>query len=75
MILFRSALQLADMERCGGVAAHVSPFTSVQDVGNLLSNAGFTLLTLDTDEITIGYPSVFELMWDLKGKLIQVARI
>lgn len=65
--LFRSALQLADMERYGGIAAHVSPFTSVQDIGNLLNNTGFALLTLDNDEIIVGYPSLFELMWDLKG--------
>lgn len=25
------------------------------------------MLTIDTDEIVVGYPSFFELMWDLKG--------
>lgn len=25
------------------------------------------MLTIDTDEIVIGYPTMFELMWDLKG--------
>lgn len=25
------------------------------------------MLTIDTDEIVVGYPSMFELMWDLKG--------
>jgi hypothetical protein len=25
------------------------------------------MLTVDTDEIVVGYPSMFELMWDLKG--------
>lgn len=25
------------------------------------------MLTIDTDEIVIGYPSMYELMWDLKG--------
>lgn len=25
------------------------------------------MLTIDTDEIVVGYPSIFELMWDLKG--------
>lgn len=33
----------------------------------MLNRAGFTMLTIDTDEIVIGYPSMFELMWDLKG--------
>ena len=50
-----------------GFAAHVSPFTEVRDVGALLNRAGFTMLTIDTDEITVGYPSMFELMNDLKG--------
>lgn len=38
-----------------------------RDIGGLLSHAGFTLLTIDTDEIVIEYPSMYELMWDLKG--------
>lgn len=53
----------------GGLSPHISPFTSVQDIGNLLTRAGFAMLTIDTDEIVIGYPSMFELMWDLKGNL------
>lgn len=30
------------------------------------------MLTIDTDEIVIGYPSMFELMWDLKGVVHQI---
>lgn len=63
----RSSLQLAELERQGGIAPHISPFTEIRDVGSLLTRAGFTMLTIDTDEIVIGYPSMFELMWDLKG--------
>ncbi|XP_071440815.1 arginine-hydroxylase NDUFAF5, mitochondrial [Hetaerina americana] len=63
----RSSLQLADLERKGGVAPHISPFIDVRDLGGLLNRAGFTMLTVDTDEMEIGYPSMFELMWDLKG--------
>lgn len=63
----RGALQLAEIEREGGFAAHVSPFAQVRDVGSLLNRAGFTMLTIDTDEISVGYPSIFELMHDLKG--------
>lgn len=51
----------------GGLSPHISPFTAVQDVGSLLNRAGFTMLTIDTDEIVVGYPTMFELMWDLKG--------
>lgn len=63
----RSALQLAGIERDGGVAPRISPFVHLRDVGALMQNAGFSMLTLDTDEIIIRYPSMFELMWDLKG--------
>lgn len=63
----RSALQLAEVERRGGLAPHVSPFTQIRDIGGLLNRAGFTMLTIDTDEMVVGYPSMFELMWDLKG--------
>ncbi|XP_076618019.1 arginine-hydroxylase NDUFAF5, mitochondrial [Colletes latitarsis] len=63
----RGSLQLAEMERDGGISAHISPFAQIRDVGSLLTRANFTMLTIDTDEIVIGYPSMFELMWDLKG--------
>lgn len=63
----RVSLQLAEQEKEGGFAAHVSPFTSVQDLGNLLNRAGFTMLTLDVDEMVVTYPSIKELMYDLKG--------
>lgn len=63
----RGSLQLAELEREGGISPHISPFTAISDIGGLLNRAGFTLLTIDTDELVIGYPSMFELMWDLKG--------
>nr|CAD7432827.1 unnamed protein product [Timema monikensis] len=63
----RSSLQLAELERCGGIAPHISPFTEIRDIGSLLTRAGFTMLTVDTDEIVVNYPSMFELMWDVKG--------
>lgn len=65
----RSSLQLAELERKGGISAHISPFTQVQDIGMLLHQAGFKMLTIDTDELVIGFPSMFELMYDLKGEL------
>nr|CAG4649500.1 EOG090X09JT [Scapholeberis mucronata]SVE93739.1 EOG090X09JT [Scapholeberis mucronata] len=63
----RGSLQLGEIEREGGFAAHVSPFAAIRDVGALLNSAGFTMLTIDTDEIKVCYPSMFELMQDLKG--------
>lgn len=33
------------------------------------------MLTIDTDEVVIGFPSMFELMWDLKGKTWDVSQM
>ncbi|XP_071963166.1 arginine-hydroxylase NDUFAF5, mitochondrial-like [Antedon mediterranea] len=63
----RCSLQLAEQEREGGFSPHVSPFTDLRDLGSLLTRAGFTLLTVDVDEITVNYPTMFEVMSDLKG--------
>lgn len=37
------------------------------DIARLLSRAGFVLTTVDVDEIQVSYPSMFELMEDLKA--------
>jgi len=63
----RCSLQMAELEREGGFGSHVSPFVQVQDLGNLLNRTGFTMLTIDSDEIPVGFPSIFQLMRDLKG--------
>ena len=63
----RCALQLAELEVEGGFGPHVSPFTEMADIGNIASQAGFNLITVDYDEITVSYPSIYELMDDLRG--------
>eukprot|EP00112_Aurelia_sp_Birch-Aquarium-sp1_P015801 Seg353.6 transcript_id=Seg353.6/GoldUCD/mRNA.D3Y31 product="Arginine-hydroxylase NDUFAF5 mitochondrial" protein_id=Seg353.6/GoldUCD/D3Y31 len=63
----RTALQLAELEQEGGFAPHISPFAQMSDCGNLLTRAGFNLTTVDFDEITVDYPSIQDLMKDLKG--------
>nr|XP_004661584.1 arginine-hydroxylase NDUFAF5, mitochondrial isoform X1 [Jaculus jaculus] len=63
----RCSLQLAETEREGGFSPHISPFTAVNDLGHLLGRAGFNTLTVDTDEIQVNYPGMFELMEDLQG--------
>jgi len=63
----RSSLLLAEMEREGGISAHVSPFAKSNDLEALLSNAGFTLVILDSEEIEVRYPSLFEVVGDLRG--------
>ncbi|KAK7930428.1 hypothetical protein WMY93_006823 [Mugilogobius chulae] len=63
----RCSLQLAQTEREGGFSPHVSPFTAVTDLGQLLGRTGFTLLTVDTDELQVHYPGIMELLSDLQG--------
>lgn len=63
----RTSLQLADLERRGGVSTHTSPLADVRDIGGLLQSAGFKLLTVDVDDIVVDYPSIFELMQDLQA--------
>ncbi|KAF8592760.1 S-adenosyl-L-methionine-dependent methyltransferase [Ramaria rubella] len=61
----RTSLQVAEVEREGGISPHVSPMTDTRDVSNLLGRAGFTLLTVDIDEVKVAYPSMWQLMEDL----------
>lgn len=60
-------MQLAELERLGGIAPHISPFARVRDVGSLLTRSGFVMQTIDTEEIVVGYPTMLDLMVDLKG--------
>ncbi|KAI8343200.1 S-adenosyl-L-methionine-dependent methyltransferase [Chlamydoabsidia padenii] len=63
----RTSIQLAETERESGISPRVSPMTDSSDISRLLSRAGFTLTTVDVDEIQVNYPSAFELMDDLKS--------
>ncbi|KPI38911.1 NADH dehydrogenase [ubiquinone] 1 alpha subcomplex assembly factor 5 [Cyphellophora attinorum] len=63
----RSSLQLADLERRGGVTPHISPLADVRDIGGLLNRAGFKLLTVDVDDIVVEYPDTFALMADVQA--------
>ena len=63
----RCSLQMAELEREGGFGSHISPYVEVQDLGNLLNRTGFSMLTIDSDEIKVTFPTIFELMRDLKG--------
>jgi NADH dehydrogenase [ubiquinone] 1 alpha subcomplex assembly factor 5 len=69
----RTSLQLAEQEREGGISSHVSPMAGasqspshLKDASALLQRAGLTMLTVDVEDISIGYPSMFELVEDLK---------
>lgn len=45
--------------------AETAKQSDTRDVSNLLGRAGFTLLTVDIDEVKVAYPSMWELMEDL----------
>jgi len=62
----RTALQLAEQERDGGLSPRVSPMADPRDASNLMQRAGFTLLTVDVEDMQISYPSIWELMEDLR---------
>ncbi|XP_065892646.1 arginine-hydroxylase NDUFAF5, mitochondrial-like [Dysidea avara] len=61
----RCSLQLAELERNGGFSPRVSPFVEMRDAGGLLT--GFSLTTIDVDDIIVNYPDMISLMYDLKG--------
>ncbi|OCL10342.1 S-adenosyl-L-methionine-dependent methyltransferase [Glonium stellatum] len=63
----RTSLQLAELDRRGGVSTHTSPLADVRDVGGLLQRAGFHLLTVDVDDIVVDFPDSFALMRDLQA--------
>lgn len=63
----RTSLQLAEMERYGRISPRLSPLADVRDLGNLLQQAGFKLLTIDVEDIVVGYPDMFALMDDLQA--------
>ena len=63
----RTSLQLAELDRRGGISTRTSPLADVRDVGGLLQQAGFKLLTVDIDDIIVDYPHSFALMQDLQA--------
>ena len=50
----------------GGIASHISPFVTPQDIGSLLNSANFCMITLDCDEMTVTYPDLYYLLRDLQ---------
>jgi NADH dehydrogenase [ubiquinone] 1 alpha subcomplex assembly factor 5 len=63
----RSALVLAEEERFGGIRPHISPLANLRDVGSLMNDAGFNLVTLDVDTIECPYPDMFTLISHIQG--------
>jgi SAM-dependent methyltransferase len=62
----REAFAEAESEVEGGASPRVSPFADMRDLGALLQRAGFALPVVDSERLTVRYPSVFALMRDLR---------
>lgn len=63
----RTSLQLAELERKGGMSPRVSPLVHLNDVGSLLNRAGFSMLTIDSEDIVVGgFPDIVSLCEDLQ---------
>lgn len=64
----RTSLQLAELERRGGMSPRVSPLVRLNDVGSLLNRAGFSMLTIDAEDIVVGgFPDIVAICEDLQA--------
>ncbi|MFD2236643.1 methyltransferase domain-containing protein [Aureimonas populi] len=63
----RSALLSAEAELSGGASPRVLPFIELRDAGALLQRSGFALPVIDQERLTVRYPSMFELMADIRA--------
>jgi hypothetical protein len=63
----RAALAEAEIATIGGLSPRVAPMGEVRDLGGLLQRAGFALPVADSQPFDVSYPSVVELMRDLRA--------
>lgn len=64
----RTSLQLAELERKGGMSPRVSPLVHLNDIGSLLNKAGFSMLTIDAEDIVVGgFPDIISVCEDLQA--------
>lgn len=63
----RESMMQAELALTGGAASRVAPVLHPKDAPALLGQAGFFMPVVDTDVITVTYPSVRSLMKDLRG--------
>ena len=63
----RQAWLIAEEDLTGGASPRVAPFADVRAMGSLLQRAGFALPVVDTDTVTVTYPSPLALMSEIKA--------
>ena len=62
----RACLAEAEAEIRGGLSPRVAPMAEIRDLGALLQRAGFALPVADSLPLTVSYPSVANLMRDVR---------
>lgn len=62
----RTALQLAETERYGGMAPRTLPMVDVKDLSGLLAKAGFSMVTIDVEEVQMEFPDITAVMEHLQ---------
>ncbi|KAI3389969.1 hypothetical protein SNEBB_001466 [Seison nebaliae] len=62
----RVSLQLAEMELRNGISNHLIPTINAENIGHILVKNSFELLTIDSYDLQIGYPSIRALLVDLQ---------
>ena len=62
----RACLTQAEIELSKGAYTRCIPMVDIKAAGGLLQRAGFALPVCDSDIIEVLYPSIFELMADLR---------
>jgi SAM-dependent methyltransferase len=67
LIELRESLLQAELELKGGAAARIAPMLHPADAPSLLSQSSFFMPVVDTEKITVTYPSLTHLMKDLRG--------
>jgi len=67
LIELRESLLQAELDLKGGAAARIAPMLHPADAPGLLSQAAFFMPVVDTETITVTYPSLKHLMKDLRG--------
>lgn len=63
----RHAWLQAEAELTGGASLRVAPFVDIRDLGGLLQRAGFALPVVDSERVTVNYPSPLAAMREIKA--------
>jgi len=61
----KQAWQAVEEEQ--NIQSHVNTFTDLHEIGDLLLKAGFSQAVMDIEKTILTYPTVKDLMYDLKG--------